>query len=50
MMVFIALNITGLDNIWHVKPLVNGNAIMQITELKGGYHIREWVKNLCFNY
>ncbi|CDY25748.1 BnaA07g10340D [Brassica napus] len=36
----------GLDNIWHVKPLVNGNAIMQITELKGGYHIREWQQKL----
>ncbi|XP_009103224.1 CCA tRNA nucleotidyltransferase, mitochondrial [Brassica rapa] len=36
----------GLDNIWHVKPLVNGNTIMQITELKGGYHIREWQQKL----
>lgn len=40
-MVFI---VTGLDNIWDVKPLVNGREIMEIAELKGGYHIREWVK------
>lgn len=43
-MVFIAFNVTGLDNIWDVKPLVNGREIMEIAELKGGYHIREWVK------
>ncbi|KAG2320977.1 hypothetical protein Bca52824_014190 [Brassica carinata] len=36
----------GLDNIWDVKPLVNGREIMQIAELKGGYHIREWQQKL----
>ncbi|WZZ72419.1 LOW QUALITY PROTEIN: hypothetical protein YC2023_083789 [Brassica napus] len=34
----------GLDSIWDVNPLVNGRVIMEIAELKGGYHIREWVK------
>ncbi|XP_018441264.1 CCA tRNA nucleotidyltransferase, mitochondrial [Raphanus sativus] len=36
----------GLDNIWDVKPLVNGREIMEIAELKGGYHIREWQQKL----
>ena len=44
MIVFIAFNITGLDSIWDVNPLVNGRVIMEFAELKGGYHIREWVK------
>ncbi|XP_010477526.1 PREDICTED: putative CCA tRNA nucleotidyltransferase 2 [Camelina sativa] len=36
----------GLDNIWDVKPLVNGREIMQIAELKGGSLIREWQQKL----
>ncbi|KAL1225831.1 hypothetical protein V5N11_021048 [Cardamine amara subsp. amara] len=35
-----------LDNIWDVKPLVNGREIMQIAELKGGSQIREWQQKL----
>ncbi|KAF8104950.1 hypothetical protein N665_0165s0036 [Sinapis alba] len=37
----------GLDNIWNVKPLVNGREIMQIAELSGGSSlIREWQEKL----
>ncbi|CAN6873610.1 unnamed protein product [Brassica oleracea var. botrytis] len=36
----------GLDSIWDVNPLVNGRVIMEIAELKGGYHIREWQQKL----
>ncbi|CAH2033639.1 unnamed protein product [Thlaspi arvense] len=36
----------GLENIWDVKPLVNGREIMQIAELKGGSLIREWQQKL----
>ncbi|WZZ58507.1 hypothetical protein YC2023_058614 [Brassica napus] len=37
----------GLDNIWDVKPLVNGREIMQIAELSGGSSlIREWQQKL----
>ncbi|XP_023644598.1 putative CCA tRNA nucleotidyltransferase 2 isoform X2 [Capsella rubella] len=36
----------GLDNIWDVKPLVNGREIMQIAELKGGSLIRVWQQKL----
>ena len=43
-MVFLGFKITGLDNIWDVKPLVSGSEIMQIAELSGGSSIiREWV-------
>ncbi|KAK9743298.1 hypothetical protein RND81_03G230300 [Saponaria officinalis] len=32
----------GLENIWETKPLVNGNEIMSILNLKGGPDVREW--------
>ncbi|KAL9245483.1 hypothetical protein vseg_019129 [Gypsophila vaccaria] len=32
----------GLENIWETKPLVNGNEIMAILNLKGGPSIKEW--------
>ncbi|CAN8304410.1 unnamed protein product [Cochlearia groenlandica] len=36
----------GLDNVWDVKPLVNGREIMEIAELSGGSLIREWQQKL----
>ncbi|CAH8306775.1 unnamed protein product [Eruca vesicaria subsp. sativa] len=37
----------GLDDIWDVKPLVNGREIMLIAELSGGSSlIREWQQKL----
>ncbi|CAA7027228.1 unnamed protein product [Microthlaspi erraticum] len=35
----------GLDNIWDVKPLVNGKEIMQIAEVSGS-RIREWQQKI----
>ncbi|KAF5207987.1 Polynucleotide adenylyltransferase family protein, partial [Thalictrum thalictroides] len=33
----------GLDNVWEMKPLVNGKEIMSILKLKtGGPKVREW--------
>lgn len=34
----------GLENVWDVKPLVNGKEIMNVLQLKsGGPLVREWV-------
>jgi hypothetical protein len=36
----------GLENVWDVKPLVNGKDIMSVLQLKaGGPLIREWVSH-----
>ncbi|KFK44358.1 hypothetical protein AALP_AA1G247100 [Arabis alpina] len=35
----------GLDNIWDVKPLVNGREIMQIADISGSL-IREWQQKI----
>lgn len=43
----ISLLLSGLENVWEVKPLVNGKEIMNILELKtGGPLVREWVSQL----
>ncbi|PIA45246.1 hypothetical protein AQUCO_01700642v1 [Aquilegia coerulea] len=35
----------GLDNVWEMKPLINGKEIMNILQLKtGGPKVREWQK------
>ncbi|XP_077241459.1 polynucleotide adenylyltransferase family protein isoform X2 [Tasmannia lanceolata] len=35
--------LAGLDNVWEMKPLLDGKAIMNIVQLKtGGPQVREW--------
>ncbi|XP_065881944.1 tRNA nucleotidyltransferase cca2 isoform X2 [Euphorbia lathyris] len=42
-----AITELGLENIWDVKPLVNGKDIMSVLQLKsGGPMVREWQQKL----
>uniref|UniRef100_A0A2N9I770 Uncharacterized protein n=1 Tax=Fagus sylvatica TaxID=28930 RepID=A0A2N9I770_FAGSY len=42
-----AITKLGLENVWDVKPLVNGKDIMSVLQLKaGGPLIREWNKSI----
>ncbi|XP_028782087.1 putative CCA tRNA nucleotidyltransferase 2 isoform X2 [Neltuma alba] len=33
----------GLENIWDVKPLINGKEVMSALQLKGGPLVKEWL-------
>lgn len=42
-----AISESGLNNVWEVKPLLDGKAIMSVLQLKsGGPLIREWQERL----
>jgi hypothetical protein len=41
----IIFQLTGLEKVWEVKPLINGKDIMNVLELKGGPLVKEWVSH-----
>lgn len=41
----------GLEKVWELKPLVNGEVIMNVLQLKdGGPLVREWVCWYCIHF